>query len=36
MEIIFLPDADEDLSFWKKSGDKAIQKKISEILHSIK
>jgi toxin YoeB len=35
MEIIFLPDADEDLSFWKKSGDKEIQKKISEILHSI-
>jgi len=35
MEIIFLPKADEDLSFWQKSGNKAILKKIAETLRAI-
>jgi toxin YoeB len=35
MEIIFLPDADNDLLFWKKSGEKAILKKISQLLKAI-
>jgi toxin YoeB len=35
MEIIFLPDADDDLLFWKKSGEKAILKKISQLLKAI-
>ena len=35
MEIIFLPDADNDLFFWKKSGEKAILKKISQLLKAI-
>ena len=32
MEIIFLPKADSDLLFWKTSGQKKTQKKISELL----
>jgi toxin YoeB len=35
MEIIFLPAAIEDLKFWKKSGNKIIQNKISKLIVSI-
>ena len=35
MEIIYLPQADEDLAFWVKTGNKAILKKISELTRSI-
>lgn len=35
MEIEFTKQAEKDLEFWKKSGNKLIQKKISEILRSI-
>ena len=36
MEIKLLEDADDDLAFWIKSGNKSIQKKINELLLSIK
>ncbi len=36
MEIIFSLQAKDDLIFWKKSGNKGIQKKITELLESIK
>ncbi len=36
MEIIFSPQADKDLKFFVKSGNKAILKKVSEIITSIK
>jgi toxin YoeB len=35
MEIIFSPKAIEDLQYWKKSGNKTIQKKIEKLLDSI-
>jgi toxin YoeB len=35
MEIIYLPKAQEDLKFWKKSGRKNIVSKISKLLESI-
>lgn len=35
MEIIFLPQADEDLSYWVKTGNKAILKKISQLTRAI-
>jgi toxin YoeB len=35
MEIIFSPQAVEDLNYWKKSGNKIIQKKIQQLLESI-
>ena len=35
MEIIFLPDADDDLRYWVKSGNKATLKKISGLIKSI-
>ena len=35
MEIEFTKQAEKDLEFWKKSGNKLIQKKISQILKSI-
>ena len=35
MEIEFHPKADRDLAFWKKSGNKAVQKKISELIDDI-
>ncbi|MFT4204465.1 MAG: Txe/YoeB family addiction module toxin [Chitinophagaceae bacterium] len=35
MEIIYSPKAIEDRAFWKKSGNKSIQKKISELLDDI-
>ena len=36
MEIIYSEVAKEDIVFWKKSGDKAIQKKIQSLLEDIK
>ena len=36
MEIIFQPKALEDLGFWKRSGKKQIQQKITALLESIK
>ena len=35
MEIVFLPQADEDLAYWIKTGNKSILKKISELTTSI-
>jgi toxin YoeB len=35
MEINFLPEAVEDLNYWKKSGNKQIQKRITSILLAI-
>jgi toxin YoeB len=35
MEVIFSPKAFEDLEFWKKSGNKIIQKKISNLIEAI-
>jgi toxin YoeB len=35
MEIIFLPDADDDLKYWVKTGNKVILKKISSLVKSI-
>jgi toxin YoeB len=35
MEVIFTPEAYEDLLFWKKSGNKSVQSKISILLKSI-
>jgi toxin YoeB len=35
MEIVLLPEAEEDLDFWVKSGNKAILKKISQLIESI-
>jgi toxin YoeB len=36
MEIVLLPEALDDLKHWKRSGNKIIEKKISQILISIK
>ena len=35
MEIEYSPTAKNDLEFWKKAGNKNIQKKITELLYSI-
>jgi len=35
MEIIYSPRAIEDLKYWKKSGDKIIQKKIAKLLDAL-
>lgn len=35
MEIIFQPKALDDLKYWKKSGQKQIQKRITHLLQSI-
>lgn len=35
MEVIFLPVAIEHLNWWKKSGNKTIQKKISLLIDEI-
>lgn len=35
MEIIFLPQALEDLQFWKRSGNEKVLKKIRELLENI-
>jgi toxin YoeB len=36
MEVAFLPDAQDDLSFWVKTGNKPILKKIAQLVESIK
>ena len=36
MEVIFSPRALEDLKYWKKSGNKFIQSKISKLIEAIK
>ena len=36
MEIVLLPDADNDLNFWKKTGNKSILKKIAQFIVAIK
>ena len=35
MEIVYLATAQKDLAFWRKSGNSAIQRKISSIIESI-
>lgn len=35
MEIIILPKADEDLQYWKKTGNTRIMKRISALLEDI-
>lgn len=35
MEIIYSETAKEDIAFWKKSGDKGIQKKIQSLIEAI-
>jgi toxin YoeB len=35
MEIIYLPKAEQDLSFWINSGNKAILKKIASLTEAI-
>jgi toxin YoeB len=35
MEVIFSPKAIEDLVYWKKSGNKAVQKKITSLIIAI-
>jgi len=35
MEVKLLEDADNDLLYWKKTGNVAIQKKINQLLNSI-
>lgn len=35
MEIVYLPQALDDLKFWRNSGNKAAQKRITELLESI-
>ena len=35
MEIIFLSPALEDLAFWKKSGNKQVQQKITLLIEAI-
>ena len=36
MEVIFLPDAEDDLNFWVTSGNKPILKKIAQFIDDIK
>ncbi len=36
MEVIFLPDADDDLQFWISAGNKVIIKKIVQLIDDIK
>jgi len=35
MEIIYSDEAQQDIAYWKKSGNKIIQKKIAQLLHAI-
>lgn len=35
MEVIYSPKAIEDLNYWKKTGNKAIQKKITNLILAI-
>jgi toxin YoeB len=36
MEVIFSPKALEDLKYWRKSGNKIIQKRITSLIEAIK
>ena len=36
MEIVYSDEAQKDINFWKKSGNKAVQQKIQQLLNSIK
>ena len=36
MEIVFLPDAQRDLDFWIKTGNKSVIKKITQLIEAIK
>lgn len=36
MEIIFLPDAEDDLQFWVSTGNKSVLKKIAQLIEDIK
>jgi toxin YoeB len=36
MEVIFLPDAQDDLDYWIKTGNKSVLKKIANLVQSIK
>jgi toxin YoeB len=35
MEIVFLPEAEQDLNFWIKTGNKKILKKITQLVEAI-
>ena len=35
MEVIYTPRAYQDLAYWKKSGNKTIQKKITTLINAI-
>ncbi|MCR5361960.1 MAG: Txe/YoeB family addiction module toxin [Bacteroidales bacterium] len=35
MEVVFLPKADEDLQYWKKTGNTRIMKRITALLEDI-
>jgi toxin YoeB len=35
MEVIYSPKAIEDLKYWRKTGDKTIQKKITNLIEAI-
>ena len=36
MEIVLFKDAKDDLEYWRKSGNKAVQKKIQELFKDMK
>jgi toxin YoeB len=36
MEVAYLEKAIEDINFWNKSGNKNIQKKIAQLIESVK
>ena len=36
MEVMFLPEADDDLNFWATTGNKMIIKKIAQLIDDIK
>jgi toxin YoeB len=36
MEVIFTPEAFDDLQYWKLSGNKSVQIKITELINSIR
>ncbi len=35
MEIVFLPDADSELHYWVKTGNKSVLKKITQLIVAI-
>lgn len=36
MEVIFLPDADDDLNYWISTGNRLVLKKIAQLIDHIK